>query len=509
MSSNVDWPTPKALTRRAENPFPLDALPYPFKEFAIAVGAYASADPAAPAIASLAGIAAVIQHAVKIQIRPGYRESAALQVIPAMDTGTRKSLIVEAIQGPIKEWQEANRLAVNAARPLWEARHERLKRAMGKVPDDKADEFEAALHALQAHEAIEPIHRCWLPGTDLTFEGLMDANASNYGSTFVLDSEGSKYISMLMGRWSGGHQQADGILRGYTGEPYSRTRAGGKTRYIPRVQISTVIFMQPHLLERLTKEIRNVGFHARQLWIVPKARKGYLVSRTPPIPDPLQKWWNDLIRGLLQRFDPEAREDQEADIDLDNIPDLQRRDVGIKLVTLSEKADLLHERVCNQFQEKIRPGCKWECIDDWVNKAGGHMARIALTLHILEHPADFLETELSQETMQAAARITLWLADHAYHAIMRVSDPEQTSKDMEVARDWLRARSDSTPPGETFRFRASDLRAARRKTWATVKDMSGVLQQLVEGGWLRCLDEEQGWYELNPRCFREELASAS
>lgn len=505
------WKKPLQPGAFEPGPFPIEALPARLRAYVVAVAEHACADTDAPAMFALAAIATCVQSKYRVQIYDGYQEALALQVLVAMDTGCRKTPIEKHIRKPFDHAFAAEIRRAEFAHPLWQAQLERAKdahkQAQRSTEDANGQQLARALRIVQTLEESEPLPRKLVIGADCTLEGVIDALVDNDGTLAIIDGEGSKLISMVNGRWSNGIIQPEVHLKGYTGETYDVTRsrggdkARGRRRYVQYTQLSQALMVQPVLLQRLLEkpELRQTGFHARQLWVCPKSRRGYMKSRTPAVPHDLESWWSDFITNLL----PVAEVSNCDDVDLD--APAQHQQPALQAIHFSGEADRKHASICDQIQELIRPGCKWSAITDWASKAGGHLARIAAVLHVAAHD-DFATRTLEVETLVAAGKITLWLAGHAAYAIAQIASWDDTDRGFDVAEGWLRRRQLTNPAA--WIFRAADIRAGHRKTWARSEDLTPILEAMEALHWITRSDDQnadgQQWL-VNPRLFREEF----
>ncbi|HET8938638.1 MAG TPA: DUF3987 domain-containing protein [Polyangiales bacterium] len=502
---------------KARHTFPLDAFPERLRRFTLALAEHTSTAPEMSAMMLLPAIAACVQDRYRILVRPGYREALAIQVLVGAETGVRKSPIENAIAEPFWQWQREQERLLEISLPLWQAQMRRAEQAVKAAEASKDDatgaELADALKRLADVEKRKPVARKVVVAGDLTLEGLISVMGENNGSLLVLDSEGSRYVSFLLGRWADGQTQLEVHLKGFTGEPYSMVRRKSENRLsVPRLQLSQAVMAQPTVLQRLYEErsLREMGFMGRQLVSHPESLVGARPAITPPIPREQQQYWSDLIRTLLRA---RVVEPTDQDVELTAAaPERVLSDIRMSpaaaagpLVELFEAAESRHKK-----------GHKWGPLIDWTSKITSHATRIAAVLHIAQHPDDFVEHEISEAAMRGACRLTMWSLLEFAHTVQVLGVDEDPTQDLGVLYDFFERRVRGQPNAtQQLVVSARDVYRAHRRRWKRASEVEPALELLIGLGWLKALEPVEGAsgrpslrYVVNPRLFREDFAAS-
>ena len=201
-------------------------------------------------------LATANQRKTVIEIKPGYREPLNLFVMPAMDSGNRKSTVVNKVTGTMRNWQseqvEAQKPLINQAHSFCEtdlARIAELRKQAAKTGGDELTRLRGELAELELALPEVPVPFLMITG-DTTIEKLGPLLVNNDECMSIFDDE-SDFLEILGGRYSGGIPNLELVLQCYSGSPFEVSRLGreGVTLHSPALTVS--ISPQPEFLRGL------------------------------------------------------------------------------------------------------------------------------------------------------------------------------------------------------------------------------------------------------------------
>ena len=153
------WEPPTPFYAVDVPPFPVDALPDWVAAQVEAVAEAMQTPPDLSAMAALSGIATACQRKVEVHPRPGWREPLSLYAVTTLDSGERKTVVMQMMTQPVRDFEA---IEIERLRPeyvakqnnvaMLKARLESLRQAYARAKEQdqrdgyrEADEFAAEL----------------------------------------------------------------------------------------------------------------------------------------------------------------------------------------------------------------------------------------------------------------------------------------------------------------------------------------------------------------------------
>jgi hypothetical protein len=141
---------------------------------------------------------------------------------------------------------------------------------------------------------------------DATPEAIARVLANNGERVMVAEDEGTVF-EILQGRYNEGRSCSEIMLKGHAGSQHIVDRIGRDTIMLKAPAITIGVAVQPHVFRALVEDetLRERGFPARVLIVLPKSRVG--TRKTEPAPIPLlvrakyqtviDKLWRDHLKS--------------------------------------------------------------------------------------------------------------------------------------------------------------------------------------------------------------------
>jgi hypothetical protein len=278
-------------------PFPVEALPDPLREYvrqgAVALGC----DPAYLALPVLAVAAGLIGYTRVLRLKRTWRESTVLWSLIVGESGTLKS--------------PAYRLATDYLFPLQRRLHRQYQEDYARFLQDKEAYQEAKRRAKEegtnpGDPPEEPVERIVF-STDATIEALAEIIEDNPRGLLVTCDELTAWFSMFA-RYHTGKQGCSDLPRWLSmhsagGFSYHRKTGDRRRIVVPHAAVSVTGGIQPGVLARaLTPEFLDAGLAARLLMAMPPKRpKRWTEAEIDPEVE--QAYQGTLDKLLLLDFD--------------------------------------------------------------------------------------------------------------------------------------------------------------------------------------------------------------
>jgi hypothetical protein len=416
---------------------------------------------------------------------PDYIETTNLYCCAAMESGNRKSSVLNFLTEPVVDW-EANQAAnfpyrddLKSERKTIEQQIENLrKRKRGK--DEPIEALQAEIKDLEKKLPVIPVvPQLW--AQDVTPEHLGTLMAEQGGRLALLSSEGG-FIENFAGRYSKNSTapNIDLVLQSYDGSPAKIDRAG-RLVHLARPVLTIAIAPQPDVLAQFSKhpEFRSRGFIGRFMYAMPPSPLGERTGVTLQIPSYVRREWREQITKLL------------------DMP-INRNTFGrIDPVVLSltkPARDLWKDFEATTERQMREDGRLSEC-RDWAAKLPGKAARLAANLYAMTYQWSDRPTEIQIEQVETAIRLSqIFTSDAlAVFGLMRID--ETVAQAVKVA-SWLKEQG-----RELFSFREAFQRFQRK--FERADKMRPCLALLTEHGYIQALGKEAGkkteMYRVHPR----------
>lgn len=461
-SKPIVWEDPIPFSMMSRLPFPADALPYPYSEFAQAV-AETTQTPVDLAGSSMIGIlAACLQHKYVIRIKPDWTEQLNEYEVHAAEPSERKSAVLHFLTAPLNKY-EISYNQEHSADVERSQMQKRILRQKQKAIEDKAakgnadeDAVEQVAREIAAFHEVLPMK---LFVDDITTEKLVSVMAENGGHMALISSEGGIFDT-LAGLYSK-NVNIDVFLKAYSGDPIRVDRIGRQSEVIADPALTIDLMVQPEVIAAALSNnvFRGRGLTARFLYCMPETQVGERKFVSKPIGDDLYAAYERAVINLLQDEYPEKPE----------------------IITLSPEAF----RMITEFAEDLEPKIvhEYKDIAHWAGKLTGHVARIAglLCRAATFRDHDFLADPepqplvVDRKTMANAIRLGNYYLSHAL-ACFNVLPQDAMQKKAQKILDMLR-------DNDLHHF---DRRGAMRKcrSFKTVDEIQPVLDFLEDYGYI-------------------------
>ena len=151
--SNQTWTPITPLDSRYGPPFPVEALPTPFRRYAQSLSDAYQVPTDLPALLMLATASVPLAKRIQIKAGPDWIEPCNLYVAVVLPPASRKSAIFKAVTAPLEEYER--QMTERLAEPIAEARQQyaiqktALKRAEKVAAEALPEEKAAALREAQ------------------------------------------------------------------------------------------------------------------------------------------------------------------------------------------------------------------------------------------------------------------------------------------------------------------------------------------------------------------------
>ena len=380
-------------------------------------------------------LATACQKKFEISPQDGYREPLNIWVVPAMDSGERKSPVLRGLTGPLHEWQreQLQILAPEIAQKKSERETTlvRIKSLRTKAANASIEDFEDGSREITKLESslstIPSAPRLWTQ--DITPERLGTLLAEQGEKISIISDEGGIF-DLMGGRYNNGIPNIDVFLQGYSGSFVCVDRQAKESIHLHSPAVTMCLSPQPQVLRGLTEKpgFRGRGLLGRFLYALPPSKVGFRTGDTQPISTAILTRYTENIKGLLN---------VEISVDLDGTP-------SPHLIRFSREASHEWHEFSQRVEVEMREGGRLEHLKDWGGKLPGNTARVAGLLHCAQHVKGNPEHHhIDKNTMGKAIGLSALLIPHALAAFdLMGADPN-----LEAARKvwtWVQRQREKT-----------------------------------------------------------------
>jgi hypothetical protein len=458
-----EWSPPIPLAYEAQR-FPPKLLPGALGEFAESLSGHTETPRELAALMCLAATSASVAGRCHVEIHKDYFEPLNLFVAVALESGNRKTAVVNAARQPLIDYEreEQERIAPERRRAIserktLEARIEKLRKDVINKPDD--DAMAQLLACDQSLVEIPEIPKLWTQ--DVTPEGLALLTSQNNERMAVLSDEGG-YFDILAGRYSRAVPNLDFVLQAHAGAPVRVDRKSGDPIILANPLLTIGLSPQPALLSGLAEVpgFRGRGLLARFLFGYPPSNLGYRLLEPRPIPAGTRQGYADLVRGLLNLGSRTGEDKKLTDIKL----------------TFAPSAYDSWREFQRMVEVEMREGNRLAGFKDWAGKLPGAAARLAGLFHCVTADCNLVSV-IPRNTAELALALASLLISHAICAfgLMGGSVHLETAKRL---IKWVVERGQR----ETTK---RDVFCAFQGTLRTVDNLEPILLLLLEHNYLR------------------------
>jgi hypothetical protein len=420
---------------------------------------------------SLGVIAASVQRKYITSPEPGYIEQTNLWMIPALESGNRKTAVLKELTAPLlgfeRSYQSENAHKIAESEAARRLAEERVKSLRQKAARAKSGEFEnLKRQLLEAERDIPPVLRHLRVWTqDVTPEQLGPLMSDQGEKIAILSDEGG-FFDILAGRYSNGVPNLDLILQSYSGSPHRVDRSSRAPVFLNRPALTLVLSPQPSVLKGLATApgFRGRGLLARPLYALPESTLGFRTLVPQSIPENVQHQYWRSIEALL-KLPPRIDENPHA-------------------IHFSQEAYAEWKLFQKEVEEKMRYGGPLEHVRDWASKLPGNTARIAAVLHCAHYAESSPESyPLSVETMDAALSLGCIFEPHAL-AVFSLMAVDPSMEGAQKVWGWIEE-------GRHKSFSRRDCFQALRGSFHNVESLQPALSVLVERSYIFPLASEK------------------
>lgn len=360
-------------------PFPIEALPSTIRDIVRYTADAKQVHPDMPAVIALSAIAACAQGKARISITPEWREELNIYSILVADSGSRKSMVFDALTAPINDYVEKYNKNHSAEILAYQNKLNKLEAKKANLissfaDDTKIDKIQEQILTLTENPKI-PLR---LIAKDCTPEALAVIMASNQGKTAIMSDEG--VFDIMAGLYTGGRSNINIYLNAYDGQPIFIDRKSIGSILINRPLITFGICCQPSVISDFITDKQFIGKGLAQRFIFsepPEATSARSIYTGEP-DTAIKNAYSNAIGRIIAL--PES----------------------LDCIKLSEAAFGLFNSFYEQNELRILQEGKYSVTKTFLNKLPGKAARICGLLHLCEHSK---YEPVSAVTMQGALQI--------------------------------------------------------------------------------------------------------
>jgi|GEM_PF-1933343 len=365
---------------------------------------YFQVDIALALMALLGAASTSLHYQIDVKSPLGKRHPVSLALMLFLDSGGRKSSVLERIMAALYSYEVVlTDLFMKAYAnykmeiEVWKSEKKILERLCRKEMVG-SEQYAEVVDRLEKHIEAEP-EAPWchqLIFEDSTFLPFI-TQLSKSGHAAIVSAEG---MTILEGKLS---DEVAAINAGWSGEKFRFNRTGKPPMLISNPRVTSVIAVQEEFFRKLGKgkldRLRASGFLARQLVFSPDAMMG---SR-------LLEHRNESTEYLKQL-------DERLTVILEGLHEaIQNKGFKRKVVTLSPEADAYWRMTVDNVERMMAEGEFYAVAGDHASKLGENVLRVAAVLHEFEG----LEGPISKNVLEIAKEITRSCS----HDFMRIFCP--------------------------------------------------------------------------------------
>lgn len=483
--SEPEWPEPMLPGFRVPA-ISATILPGPVGEMARAVADSTQTPEAMATMLSLSILATVLQRQVEVApFGDDYTEPLSLWTLMAMQSGSRKTAVLNALTGPLLRWEKLERdrmrpeiARINAARAVAKKRIEKLTKDAANADDDNA---RRRLRDEVAREEEEMPAEIYAPKAftgDTTAETLQTLLVKQGERMAVLTDEAGIF-QVMAGLYSGGNASLDVFLQGHAGSPVRVDRAD-REAYLERPALSFGLALQPGVLADVAsgRRFRDSGLLARFLYAIPESNVGKRdVRRRVAIPDAVAGAYE---HRLLELLGGRARTPEKP-----------------KVIALTDPAREAWLDFADEIERGQGDGGKFEAITDWTSKLPGAAVRVAGLIELAD--VGLGAEMVSHHSVERAIELCRLLIPHAHEAFGLLG-ADSVDGDATAIVKWFKANGLTS-------FKRSECQKAMEGRFRSVDRLIKAAERLAQRDVLREFKTiNRGappsvCYRVNPKCF--------
>jgi hypothetical protein len=433
----LQWPRIAPFPVRTATPLHAGLFPGFLGDMVAAVSQATETPIELPGLLGLGVVAACVARKATVSPEPGYSEPLNIYVAVGMESGNRKTAVLQAMARPFVEWEftENERLLeerkrLQSERKTSEARIEALRKKAARSLSDPSlvtqiADLESALPEIPA------LPRLWVQ--DVTQEKLAVMMAEQGERIALLSDEGGVF-DLLAGLYSKGIPNLDLFLQAHSGSGVRVDRGSRPPVLMQHPALTVAIAPQPDVLQNLSDRpgFRGRGLLARFLYGLPASPLGSRLLQPNPVPPEVADAYRAGIQRLLALSPPTLGTDGE-------------------LRTWQLRFSPDGYRIWKNFQRSIevlmREGGKLYYLKDWASKLPGAAARIAGVMHcVCASPED--NCIIDAAVMEQSLNLSALLIDQAI-AVFDLMQHDPVMEDARRVLRWIRRQASPNSPSAT------------------------------------------------------------
>lgn len=482
-SQDETWPEPVPLDEYGELPS-LDSghiFGGPVGRFIEALARTSETPNELPAGLVLGVIAASCQGKFRVETNVGHTEPVNLYLAVSLDSGNRKSSVLNAATAPLNRYERHLREQMageiqraKGHRDLQEARMKALKNRYAKaVAVEIMDQTQKEISQLEADLVDVPkTPQLWCQ--DATPEVLPVLMAENKERMALISSEGGIFETF------GGRYQKfanlDMVLQGHSGDPVRINRIGRDPIMMENPCLTICVSPQPDVL-RVMKGLPGFwdrGFINRILVFLPPSPLGFRNLTGTTMPLGIDEEYSEIVIRLLNIKTQEGQ--------------------GPYILRLEPQAFQVWHEFSLVIEGLMREGESMEFCKGWASKLPGAAGRIAGLLHCLDSPQPWAK-RINASTMERALDLAAVFLAHA-RAVFALMGADASIEGARRVFKWIDRERQSV-------FTKRDCHYALKAAFPRVSDLEPALSVLEERLYIKSQTLKTGGrpsvsYQVNP-----------
>lgn len=478
LSSNFeDWPAPTAIAGPEPEPMKSEDFPGFVGDMVKAVAENSETPVELPGLVALGILATGCQQRFEIACDGQHTEPTNLWVCPALESGNRKTAVLNELAKPVRMFERSQRAAkkedyrqAESLRLTLQKRIESLRAKAAKANDShQMADIQREIEAIERE--VPPVE--FLPtltADDCTPEHVATL-LSRHGERLTLLSDEAGIFDLMAGRYNRGVANLDVYLQGHAGGPVRVDRGSRESIDLEQPCLTVCVSPQPSVLEDIgkRKDFAGRGLIARFMFAVPQSRLGFRSHRPTPIPSQVSVRWSSVVQRML------AIEQRENDFG---------KPKPLTLYLSPEAYRLWKpEQLANELD--MRPGNTWASQAAWASKYPGAVLRIAGILHVALSVDQSLDPSLEDvpgSTMKAAVLLGQKIKAQTLKTfgVMALNDDQRFARKI---LEWVQRDGVEQFTGREAAIHCNSAGSSR--------ELDGAFTLLAERGWIRKGEKQQ------------------
>lgn len=469
----LDLPNPAKLDLNQAIPPSLGM----FRDFITATAESVQVPVDAVAALSLGVIAGAAARSFEIRPLPQWVESSVLWIAALAEPGERKSALLRKITAPLYTWQKSEHTKLGAALALYSETRKideaalistRRKIANAKPGTSTAGFQTTSQTIVQRLQLMPELTAPELLTADFTPEAARKLMVSN-GEKLIFASAETDFQQLTGSRYGNGEQNLNLLLASKSGDSLPSHRMT-RSEPLDRPALGIVIFVQPRAVFDVVRDenANGRGLVQRFLFIQASSRMGYRSLTPPCVPQQLEDWWSSNIVSILDVPWP-------GRVALSNSNPI-RSSAAPRILDLEPSAEKIFFKMRQSIEDRLREDGDLRGIAGFGSKLPGEIARIALSLEILQNPS---ATVVTGATMSAACHWVEFLISHHRAVLGQAGDSHQRRHARRLIASIRRDAVNELTERDCLR------RIQNLTDVTCMSDLSRVLEDLVQTNHLR------------------------